>query len=342
MAATVIASSPCTAQTAAVSVVTRLPALGSASPAASAGTTVTEVSRFGGDIGIASVGDTLNAFAHYAVPSPLLLAALLLGVVAALVERRLRWAVAAHLLLLACFVDVLSTGHLRRLWIALFPWSVEDRLPQVQYWVVPLLAALGVAWLASRLAPAVRRLGRRPRPRRLTHGGAALLGAAVLVACLLDAPHDAAVYAHSVRWWGVVSAADLSVIQRLDARLPAGTVVLTDGSDDAGQWLGVLGRDIPYYSSQYVKDHPQDPRLDALQHACADPAAAGAALRGVRAVFVGSRRITRALHPWSVRCITAVPGLERVAAAGAGDETAAAFVVTQPVAAGAVRRSTSP
>jgi uncharacterized protein DUF6541 len=307
-----------------VTLITRVPALTPTAGARLPAATLTEVSRFGGDIARAGVVDTLNAFAHYAFPSALVMGAYLLGVIAALVERRLRWALVAHAVLLACFVDVLSTGALGRLWIAVYPWSVQDRLPAVQYWVVPLLMALGLVWLGSRLNLALA--GGRAR------SGALFLGAAALVACAVDAPHDATVYSASVRQRGVVTAADRSVIDRLSSRLPAGSVVLTDGIDDSGQWLAVLSRDIPYYTSNYVKDHPDDPRLVALEDACAHPGAAAAMLQGVDAVFVGSRHISRPQHPWSAACIASIPGLETLATAGSGDGTAAAFLVRHPVA----------
>jgi hypothetical protein len=307
-----------------VTLITRVPALVPTAGAPVPAATLTEVSRFSGDIARAGVVDTLNAFAHYAFPSGLVMGAYVLGVIAALVERRLRWALVAHAVLLACFVDVLSTGLLRRVWIAVYPWSVQDRLPAVQYWVVPLLMALGLVWLGSRLN--LGQAGGRAR------SGALFLGAATLVACAVDAPHDATVYSASVQQRGVVTAADRSVIDRLSGRLPAGSVVLTDGIDDSGQWLAVLSRDIPYYTSNYVKDHPDDPRLVALEDACADPAAAAAMLQGVDAVFVGSRHIGRPQHPWSAACIASIPGLETLATAGSGDGTAAAFLVRHPVA----------
>jgi hypothetical protein len=307
-----------------VTLITRLPALAPRGAGGVVTATGTELSRFTSDVGSVGVLDTLNAFAHYAFPSGLVMGAYVLGVIAALVERRLRWALVAHAVLLACFVDVLSTGLLRRVWVAVYPWSVQDRLPAVQYWVVPLLMALGLVWLGSRLNLALA--GGRAR------SGALFLGAAALVACAVDAPHDATVYSASVRQRGVVTAADRSVIDRLSGRLPAGSVVLTDGIDDSGQWLAVLSRDIPYYTSNYVKDHPDDPRLVALEDACAHPGAAAAMLQGVDAVFVGSRHIGRPQHPWSAACIASIPGLETLATAGSGDGTAAAFLVRHPVA----------
>jgi hypothetical protein len=302
-----------------VTLITRLPALAPRGAGGVVTATGTELSRYTSDVGSVGVLDTLNAFAHYAFPSGLVMGAYVLGVIAALVERRLRWALVAHAVLLACFVDVLSTGLLRRVWVAVYPWSVQDRLPAVQYWVVPLLMALGLVWLGSRLNLALA--GGRAR------SGALFLGAAALVACAVDAPHDATVYSASVRQRGVVTAADRSVIDRLSGRLPAGSVVLTDGIDDSGQWLAVLSRDIPYYTSNYIKDHPDDRRLVALEDACAHPAVAATMLEGVDAVFVGSRHIGRPQHPWSAACIAAIPGLETLATAGSGDGTAAAFLV---------------
>jgi hypothetical protein len=307
-----------------VTLITRMPALTPHATGGVARATSTEISRFSRDVGSTGLLDTLNAFAHYAFPSALVMGAYLLGVIAALMERRLRWALVAHAVLLACLVDVLSTGLLRRLWVALYPWSVQDRLPAVQYWVVPLLMALGVVWLGSRLSLGLA--GSRAR------AGALFLGVVALVACAVDAPHDAKVYSASVQERGVVTADDRSVIDRLSRRLPAGSVVLTDGIADSGQWLAVLSMDIPYYTSNYVKDHPNDPRLVALEDACAHPVAAAAMLQGVDAVFVGSRHIYRPQHPWSAACIASIPGLETVATAGSGDGTAAAFLVRHPVA----------
>jgi hypothetical protein len=52
----------------------------------------------------------------------------------------------------------------------------------------------------------------------------------------------------------------------------------------------------------------------------------------VAAVFVGAHHSGNAEHPWSARCVAAVPGLVPVASAPSGAGMAEAFLVRAPVA----------
>jgi hypothetical protein len=113
--------------------------------------------------------------------------------------------------------------------------------------------------------------------------------------------------------------------------LPAGALVLTDGQDDAGIWVGVLTPDVNYFTKVYLSFHPDDSRLVAMQGACDDPQRAQAALRGIDAVFVGSKRWSAPVHPWTERCIAALPALHLVAQAGPSAQHTALYRVDHTV-----------
>jgi hypothetical protein len=145
--------------------------------------------------------------------------------------------------------------------------------------------------------------------------------------------HDAETFSNAVASGSRITEADLLVMDDMNRRLPPATLVLNDGKDDAGLWLGVFTADQPLVTKPWVTDHPNDPRVVALEHACDDPGGAARALVGVGAVFVGSRTTNPAQHPWSERCIRALPGLTLIARAGPEDHPAAAFSVDGAVIA---------
>lgn len=255
---------------------------------------------------------------------------LVTGMVIAFVRRQLRWAVLAGAFFFLALVDVQAVHRFTGLWEKLYPWAVEDRLRDMEYWAVPLLVALCVEeiWRAGRvLAGRLRVASGEVRSRRveLLAGGVVVLVVAAVVSAGVS--RDRQTYADVVPAFGKATAADVAVMRQMATALRPGSLILTDGEDDAGIWINVLTPDLRLLPKPWVQAHPDDFRVVALQQACASPEAAAAALHGVDAVFVGSRHSVDATHPWKLDCIRHVAGLEPLLEASSGGHTAALFAV---------------
>jgi hypothetical protein len=298
-----------------VHLLTRLPALAAPVADPSAGAVVPEATTVGGGV---SVADFPRDFVDFVFPQRIWLVPYALGLVAAVRVRALRGLLLAHLILALCLLDVTTHRVLIAVWERVFPWSEPDRLASVQYWALPVAMAAGVVLAGQFLA-------QRVRERRLI-AAAGVAVAAVAVGVGRD--HDAHTYADATRSVGVVTAADLRVMQRMASELPPGTPVLANGIDDAGQWTTALTPDPLLLSKDYVIAHPQEPRIAALAGACGDPETARAALAGAGAVFVGARERAGAKHHWDAACIARVPGLRLLAEERDGELVSAAFEVS--------------
>lgn len=316
-----------------VALLTRMPAVPTPVAPALAGPEVPEAAVFASRVGRFGLLDALDAFIRFAFPHVIALGLFAAGVTTCLRQRRCRWALLTFVLLLGCFLDMLVTGRLARLWDLLYPWSTQDRLPSIQYWPATVLMALGTLWVLGVLAAPLRRVlaglrARRAVTRRLPPGAGAV-AAVALGLMVLGMGRDLSMYRGGVRDLGVTGPADLAVMRQMAGRLSPHAVILVDGGDDSGQWVGAVTGDVPLLTDQFLKDHPADARIVALQHACGDPRAASRVLDGVDAVFVGSRTITspRPQHPWSLPCIARIPGLTLLAEQTSAGGTAAAFRV---------------
>jgi hypothetical protein len=109
--------------------------------------------------------------------------------------------------------------------------------------------------------------------------------------------------------------------------LPQGSLVLTNGGDDAGMWMAGLTDLYPLVPNGYSFGALDIPFETALANACTDPATAEAAVAQTDAVFVGSLRIASPLYPWNVNCIARLPNLRLIASAPWGGTMAAGFTV---------------
>lgn len=270
-----------------------------------------------------------SGFSQYVFPEQALVLLYVAGLGAALLRRQARWVVLAHALLLGALADDMLWGHLRRLWTTVFPWSSRDRLGAVEFWALPLIMGLGLLFLADVVAATLRRV----RPATAARVAVAVTAAVALVAAVAGLRHDAAGYASAVADNSLVTAADSTALQRMSATLPAGAVVLTDGTDDAGQWIAALTRQQAFFYKDYLNHHDRDARVLALQQACTssvDPAL----FRGIDAVFVGARRQSDATHPWSLQCMRSVPWLEPVVDVRSGGGEAAVFAITRQATRG--------
>ena len=269
----------------------------------------------------AGLAAVIRAFTGSDLPATLGVILLVAGYAAALRLRRLRWAVVVNIGLLLALFDVSSGFHLHSLWKALYPWSVADRLLGIQYWVVPLVLALGAVAasdVARKVLEAVARgegKSSGPRLRRPVLTAGALVATVGAVTLLTGARHDSGIFEQVVASNSRVSDADLAVMTAMASRLPRGAVVMNDGEADAGLWIGVFTPQVTFFSKTWLSAHPDDPRLVALSNACADPTAASRALDGVNAVFIGAKPAADALHVWTPNCIGSLPGLNLLAQA---------------------------
>ncbi|HEV7679109.1 MAG TPA: DUF6541 family protein [Candidatus Dormibacteraeota bacterium] len=306
-----------------VTVLTRVPAVAAPVAPSGSGPAVLEATTLGGGV---SAADFLRSFFDFVFPSRLWLVFYVVGVVVVWRLRPLRGLLAAHLLLLLALADVTVTGVLRKGWQKVFPWSEPDRLAAAQYWVLPAMMAAGLALLGIVAVPVLA--ARMPGLARRVTRGTALAGVVVVVlAVAIGRDHDASSYATAVRTVGMVSQQDLVVMRSMAAQLPAGTPVMTDGIDDAGQWVPALTPDVLLFSKDWVVNHPQDTRVAAIAAACVDPQAARQALEGAGALFVGNRERAGAKHHWTADCVARIPGVRLLARAGDGAQASAAFAV---------------
>ena len=255
-----------------------------------------------------------------------------LGVAAALRVKGMRWALLTHLLLLLMLADTGYAGVLHSLWSKVFPWSVPDRIVSIQWFVAPLL----MTWGAFHAAEAV--LPPRPRGRPVDVGPRRLLGvtvgALVLATVVLGTASTLHLNQQAVATLARSADADRTALAAMDRMLPAGSLVLTQGAIDAGQWTDVLTHDIPWAPLAFTRGFVQSggiPLLDTrgrmLAAACDDPERARAALDGVAAIYVGARPDSRWRNPWRASCIAALPGVREGTHVDAGGRTAWVFLV---------------
>lgn len=211
------------------------------------------------------------------------------------------------------------------LWSELYPWALLDRVIGMGYWVVPILLAVGAMWLLRKSA--ILRKSPGGPARRLP--GLALL--AVTVGVIVAGEFLSLTFECGVvitqAIHGKVTSADLTVLSEMKDMLPSGSIVLTDGEDDGVIWVGALTPQVAFMTKGWINDHPDDSHFVAVQNACSDPAAASRALLDVDAVFLRSKHIITANHPWKLDCVSRIPGLRLLAQATRGGKTAAVFAV---------------
>lgn len=240
-------------------------------------------------------------------------------------ERRGRWLLASALLPVLCILDLAGPQLLHPLWSRIYPWGSVDRLSGMEFFAIPVIAAIGavgVAKLASKW-------GERPpvgSPRRSAAWSTAVVAVIGAGGLLTGSLGTAGTESSNLSTQARVSAEDVAVIQTLAAEIPQGSVILNDGDLDAGQWVTALTRDAEAEPKSYAASYPDDWRLVALGRACSDPGGAEAALAGMQAVFVGHQTAGPGNpHPWSAACIASLPDLRLVAGSTSGP---AGFVVT--------------
>jgi hypothetical protein len=216
--------------------------------------------------------------------------------------------------------------------VVLYPLGVFNQMAAFRQWFVPL-AVVAIVVVAACVA-AVRRVSVPdalrdrigPVAQRLDGAGAAL-GVLLAIAVVIGAATELDVYRNEVATRSLVTPADLSVLSSMSKMLPKGTVVLTNGGDDAGMWMAGLTDLAPLVPNGYSFGALDIPFETALANACTDPATAETAVAQADAVFVGSLRIASPLYPWNVNCIARLPNLRLIASAPWGGTMAAGFTV---------------
>ncbi|MGD1052775.1 MAG: DUF6541 family protein [Candidatus Dormibacteria bacterium] len=245
---------------------------------------------------------------------------LVVGLVTLILRRQARWLIVALAIPLLGILDVLGPELLHRLWIAIYPWSVEDRLLGLEFFVVPIIAAVGAVVVIDGV-------------RRVMRGAPSLTGRALTVGLAatmaLGAIAEGVAGSSTALAWQLgmnqhPSARDVAVMQSMAAALPRGTVVLNDGVSDDGEWITALTPDVAAEPKPFADTYPSDWRVMAMAAACTDPNQAQKALAGVQAVFVGTDQLPGVAHPWKAACIARIPGLQIIAGSSSGP---AAFVV---------------
>ncbi|MGA7987078.1 MAG: DUF6541 family protein [Candidatus Dormiibacterota bacterium] len=92
--------------------------------------------------------------------SPVTLALYLIGVVTLLFRRRMLWVLAAQVVLVLLMIDDFFLHKLNPFWRLIYPWGDSDRILGVQYWLIPLVLAVGLfgVWDLLRTLTRTRRL----------------------------------------------------------------------------------------------------------------------------------------------------------------------------------------
>lgn len=306
-------------------VLTRAPVVPAPTTGATARGVDAETTSFASLLGHVAPGDAATVFLQFLFPNVAALALAAVGLFAVLRTGRLRWVGLASIAVLLLFLDVLSDERTSALWLALRPWSGQDRVPALEYWLAPVVMAAGVVeawrWAVPRLDSMSTSM------RRLAPMLAAALAVPLLVAGF---GHDLGLYQAAAQSKATMSVADEMAMSRLASILPAGTVVLTDGIVDGGQWLGALTPLVPYYSDTYMKAHPSDPRIQALARACDDPVSAAQWLGGVGVIYVGATQRAGQEGAWSAACIARIPGVHLIVDVTESGRRAVAFGVDRP------------
>jgi hypothetical protein len=243
---------------------------------------------------------------------------------------------------------VLARHALGRLWITFigqypvytYPLGVFDPLTALRPWILAMAitaAAVAIAWVL--LALRIRPPGAGVAPVGPTGGWldapAFTLGIVALLCLVIGAASDLGSYQHAVITRSLVTPADLTVLKTLNTTYPSGTVVITDGGNDAGMWLTALTdltRMVPNGFDYGLLSLPLDV---ALTDACTDPADAAAAvaheaeLTHAAIVFVGAHMIPTPMFPWSVTCVARLPNLRLITSAPWQGSMAAAFAIVK-------------
>ena len=255
-------------------------------------------------------------------------------------RSRQLWIAASIGAVVVVLLAIIERRPLERFWVdfwepnsvVLYPLGVFNQMADFRQWIIPCaIAAVAtvVAWVAALRGVNVP-AGLRDRfgvvVQHLDGPGVAL-GAVAVLALVVGAASDLGVYKNEVATRSLASPADLTVLSSMSNLLPKGSLVLTNGGNDAGMWMAGLTDLNALVPDGYSDLGLDDPYEIALQNACTNPTAAEMAVTRADAVFVGSLHIASPLYLWNVSCLERLPNLRLIASAPYDGTIAAGFVV---------------
>jgi hypothetical protein len=245
--------------------------------------------------------------------------------------------VAVVLLVGVAFVVRHSLGHLWTRFVGefqpyIFPLGTFGPLTQLRPWILAVAvaaAAVVLAWIALARgvrAPAAVHRWLGPVATRLDGAGMAV-GIVAVLCVVIGAASELGVYQSAVIGRSLVTPADLTVLGRLTDTLPRGTIVMTNGGNDAGMWMTALTDLTPLVPNGSEYGTLSLPLDIALANACTDPVAAEAAVLQADVVFIGAHSIPRPMYGWDENCLSRLPNLRLITSAPWEGGVAAAFAV---------------
>lgn len=255
--------------------------------------------------------------------------------------RRL-WIGVSVTAIVVVLIAVIERRPLERMWtnfwepnsVVLYPLGLFNQMTDFRQWIIPgAIAAVAVivAWVAAIRGVSVPAAVRERFGAVAQHldGAGVALGALAVLALVVGAASEVGVYKNEVATRSLVSPADVSVLSAMSKSLPKGSLVLTNGGNDAGMWLAGLTDLDPLVPDGYSFLGLDDPYEIALENACSDPATAEAAVTSADAVFVGALHIASPMYRWNVSCLERLPNLRLIASAPYDGTIAAGFVVVK-------------
>ncbi len=215
-----------------------------------------------------------------------------------------------------------------------YPLAIADPLSTLRPWLLVVgIAGLAVviAWLAMTRhvsAPRIVRDRLSPAAQGIDVAGM-VLGVVAVLCVVVGAASDLHVYDHEIATRSLVSQADLIVLARMGEVLPQSALVMSDGGDDAGEWIAALTDLTPLVPDGFAWKTLDTPLDVALENACVNPAAAESALQQAHpdAVFIGSQHIVPPEFPWNLSCIARLPDLRLIVSVPENGAVSAAFAV---------------
>jgi hypothetical protein len=235
----------------------------------------------------------------------------------------------------------LWTNYIGQYLVYTYPLGVFDPLTLLRPWtlVVAIAVLAGViAWILLAIRPGVGSGALRARlgPAANQVDGAAIALGIVAVLCLVvGAASELAAYRNAVITRSLVTPADLTVLKTTMTKYPPGTVIMTNGGNDAGMWMTGLTDLTPMVPNGSEYGTLSLPLDVALANACTDPADAEAEvahyaqLGNATLLFIGAHSLPSPMYNWSLPCVAKLTNLRLVTSSPWQGRTAAVFSIVR-------------
>jgi hypothetical protein len=233
----------------------------------------------------------------------------------------------------------LWTDYVGQYMVYTYPLGVFDPLTLLRPWIpvvaIAVLAAV-IAWILLAIRPGIYAGSIRARlgPAASHVDGAAMALGVVAVLCLVvGAASELAVYKGAVATRSLVTPADLTVLQTTETKYPPGTVIMTNGGNDAGMWMTGLTDLTPMVPNGSEYGALSLPLDLALADACGDPSEAEAAialyahLGHAKLIFIGAQSLPTPNDNWTLPCIAKLSNLRLVTSSPWQGSSAAVFAI---------------